>query len=872
MSRSILVLVLFLGLSCQTAQMTSNTTEYPDVVLPPGFEFEHLYSPSVADQGTWVALAFDDDGRLYAADQHGSLYRMDVPFGKSAPLMPQKIDLEIGRANGLLWAFNSLYVIVNSDEERAMGGHASGVYRLRDTNNDDVLDDIETLQTFEGAGEHGPHSMVLSPDRQSLYMIAGNHTDLPETYTMRHAGMWQEDQLLPSIIDPRGHANDRMAPGGWVAHMQPDGSAFEIVGSGFRNAFDIAFNEDGELFTFDADMEWDMGMPWYRPIRVNHITSASEFGWRTGTGKWPAYYPDNLPAVVDIGQGSPTGVLNGIGAAFPEKYQRSFYVFDWSFGTIYRVEMTPDGSTYTGTFEEFLSGVPLPVTDGVWGPDGNMYFATGGRNLESHLYRVTYTGAESKASVNGWNGNEKQRNERRLLEKYHTEQDPMAVGLAWPYLDHEDRFMQYAARMAIENQPVESWWQKAVDDENATRKIQGVVALARQGQPAHQYAALKALTSISFADLSETEKLNIIRAYGLVFIRLGEPADHWRMKIANELMASYPSSSFNLNKELSRLLAYLEAPGYVGKTLALLEAASSVTMDVPILSEELTARHERYGGDIEEMKANMPSATEIAFAFSLSNAKEGWTMDQRERYLQWFYDAMARSGGRSYVGFIDHMRRRALDNIPADEQEALADLVVEFNQPTLDLASLPQPEGPGENWMQGPVRRMLGDHLEEAPRNYERGKQMYAAALCEACHTMNGVGGNIGPDLSQIGTRFSRGDMVEAIISPSDAIADQYEARVFTLTDGATMVGRVISQDESSISINQNPFDMSQTTTIDKSKVESESASPASIMPAGLINRLNQDEVMDLIAYLMANGDPDHELFTGEKAEEAEEE
>ena len=103
----------------------------------------------------------------------------------------------------------------------------------------------------------------------------------------------------------------------------------------------------------------------------------------------------------------------------------------------------------------------------------------------------------------------------------------------------------------------------------------------------------------------------------------------------------------------------------------------------------------------------------------------------------------------------------------------------------LDMASLPQPEGPGENWMQGRVRRILNDYLEETPRNYERGKEMYAAALCEACHTMNGMGGNIGPDLSQIGTRFSRGDIVEAIISPSDAISDQYGATVFTMKNGS---------------------------------------------------------------------------------------
>ena len=863
MYRLLLVLVLFVGLSCQTAQLTSNTTEYPDVVLPPGFEYEHLYSPSVADQGTWVALAFDDSGRLYAADQHGSIYKMTVPFGKSASLVPKKVNLEIGRANGLLWAFNSLYVVVNIDEERAIGGHASGVYRLRDTDNDDELDSIEQLQSFEGWGEHGPHSLILSPDRTSLYLIAGNHTDLPEVYTMRHAGAWQEDQLLPSIIDPRGHANDRLAPGGWVAHMQPDGSDFEVISSGFRNAFDIAFNEDGELFTFDADMEWDMGMPWYRPIRVNHITSASEFGWRTGTGKWPEYYPDNLPAVVNIGQGSPTGVLMGAGAAFPEKYQRSFFVFDWSFGTIYRVEMTPKGSSYTGTFEEFLSGIPLPVTDGVWGPDGNLYFATGGRNLESHLYRVTYTGPESRASIDGVTDNARQRNERKWLERFHTLEDPMAVDLAWPYLDHEDVFMRYAARLAIENQPVHTWWRKVLEEDNPIRKVQGVVALARQGQAAQQYAALKALTSVSYKDLSHAEKLNILRAYGLVFIRMGYPADHWRTKIAEELITEYPADHFHLNKELAQLLAYLEAPGYVDKTMALLEAASGQEVDVPILSEELTARHERYGGDIEEMKANMPSAPEIAFAFALSHAKEGWTMPQRERYLNWFYDSMSKSGGRSYVGFIDQIRRQAIDNIPSEEQEALADLVVEFNQPALDLSSLPQPEGPGENWMQGKVKRFLGDHLQEAPRNYERGKSMYAAALCEACHAMNGIGGNIGPDLSQIGTRFSRNDIVEAIISPSDAIADQYGATVFTLNDGGTIVGRVVAQDEMSVTLNQNPFDLSQTITIDKATIKSEEASPASIMPAGLINRLNQEEVMDLVAYLMANGSSDHELFTG---------
>ena len=93
------------------------------------------------------------------------------------------------------------------------------------------------------------------------------------------------------------------------------------------------------FFTYDADMEWDLGAPWYRPTRINHVVSGSDYGWRSGTGKWPAYYEDSLPPVVDIGPGCPTGVINGLGAKFPAKYQDAIYALDWTFGTIYAIHM-----------------------------------------------------------------------------------------------------------------------------------------------------------------------------------------------------------------------------------------------------------------------------------------------------------------------------------------------------------------------------------------------------------------------------------------------------------------------------------------------------------------------------------------------------
>lgn len=62
-----------------------------------------------------------------------------------------------------------------------------------------------------------------------------------------------------------------------MCKTDPDGKTWEVVATGFRNQYDIDFNGDGELFTYDADMEWDLNTPWYRATRVNHVISGAEF-------------------------------------------------------------------------------------------------------------------------------------------------------------------------------------------------------------------------------------------------------------------------------------------------------------------------------------------------------------------------------------------------------------------------------------------------------------------------------------------------------------------------------------------------------------------------------------------------------------------
>ena len=835
------------------------------ISLLPGFDAELLYSVPTS-QGSWVAMAFDPQGRLIVSDQDDKgVFRVTLPEAGDSEAMVQVESLAgfpylpipwgkrtVGGALGFLYAFDSLYM-----------SSMKGFYRIRDTDGDDTYDEFTLLKKLDVGYEHSAHSIIETEDGKGLYLVSGNHSDVPEGVHSLQPPVWGLDSLLPAMPDPMGHAVGVRAPGGWICRISPDGKDWTMVASGFRNPVDIAINREGELFTFDSDLEFDIGSPWYRPTRVNHVTSASEFGWRAGSAKWPEYFADSNGAVVNIGPGSPTGISFGHHSNFPDEYQDKLFLCDWTFGTIYTVGLEESGSSYTGTKQEFLHGTPLNITAMRFGPDGHMYFLIGGRNTASKLYRIRYTGPivdgpkKSPVTNQKIRANQKIRDLRHSLEAFHGSQSGGAAAIekAWPHLSHDDRNIRYAARLAIENQDLELWQDKVFAESNPRAVIHAAIALCRHGAKSLSSRMLEQLDAVPFEDLAEGDRLALLRAYSLCLIRLNEPTPAEIDAVAARLDPHYPAASDVLNTELCRLLSYLDSPTVVGKTIALMEATQTRTLDY---DKEMLARHE-YGKDILKAMADTPNSQNIQYAYSLRRVQRGWTIESRKYYFSWLNESLKKSGGSSFAGYIRAIREDAIDHLPPEDASAVAWLLGDIE--TVDLTTLPLPQGPPGAWTTDTAMKLF--EAELAGRSFANGEKMFSAGKCVVCHRIRGSGGHSGPDLGSVASRYSIRDILVAICEPSHSISDQYQASVVTLKDGSTLYGRVIYRNDKELAVAVNPYNFGAISNTPIEEVAGVEPSQISLMPPGTIAQMNAAEVTDLMAYLVSGGDRRHKVFEG---------
>ena len=850
------IALITLALSLRAKPSTSHSLIIDDstgLSVPPGFEVDLVYKVDKKKYGSWISMTFDKQGRLVVSDQYkAGTFLIDLPYvGQTLEESGiTKLPFDSGQW-GMLFAFDHLYMVSQSK-----------VVRVPVLKNGEFGKEEKLFQLY-GGSEHGPHSLIVTEDGKGLYLVAGNFARTPSFEKSRIRTNWKDDILLENYA--YGHNGNGKAPGGWVLKFNPDGSDREIINMGYRNPCDFALNRDGEMFIYDADMEWDMGTPWYRPTRINHGVSGGESGWRATSKKWRKYFPDTIGSVVDVGPGSPTGVITGINAKFPTQYRDAIFLCDWTFATIYSLHLTPEGSSYRGETRTFLTNVngSLPLTDIDVGPDGHMYFCVGGRKGQSYLYRIRYTGDNSTAlsELDTTSEHAKARKTRHLLESFHGGPSPKAIETAWPFLKSKDYHLRYAARIAIEWQDPKTWADKAYDESNDLAAMHALLGLARCDHPGSIQPSINRLLEVDFSKLNKTDKLALLRTYSVIMSRAGKPSQSQIYAIGNQLDKYFPANDDNLNEELCRLLCYLQHPSVVSKTIALMKTTKAVAPD---FDPDVMKRGSNYGKKILSTmdKSVAPNILNIHFLFCLKDVSAGWTMEERKSYLGELKKLLTKKGGHYFSGYLQKIRESAIANVPEKDRLALQYLTGEIKG--MDLAKLPRAKGPGVAWTVDSALKALNEE-PLAGRSHTNGKKMFSAGLCIACHRFGNEGGGVGPDLTHLAKRSDYKSMLESTVHPNMVVSNQFEQHELTMNDGSLVIGKIVSEDKDHYSLVQSGLQPLNLTEIEKSKVASQKGSKISMMPGGLINSMNANELKDLIAYFVSAGDPKHKVFRSTK-------
>jgi putative heme-binding domain-containing protein len=697
------------------------------------FQVELIVEPEATE--SLVAMAFNELGEIIASREKGPLIRIrDTNRDGLVDAVTTYCD-EIQNCQGIL-PLNGMVFAVGD------GPDGTAFYRLSDEDSDGTAEQIKTLFKFRSdMGEHGPHAPVLGPDGL-IYLVVGNHSgpvSEPEP-TSPHHGFYEGDLVRPRYEDAGGHAHGVKAPGGIVLRTDVEGSFIELYAGGFRNAYDIAFSRDGDLFTYDSDMEWDEGLPWYRPTRINHIVPGAEFGWRSGWAKWPEYYPDSLPATINVGRGSPTGVVFYNDNRYPIRYHDALFACDWSMGRILAIKMRRFGGTYESRGEVFLTGRPLNVSDLDVGPDGAIYFCTGGRGTEGGIYRIAYTGKippppalrgimrairqpqlgsawgrDAIAIVQQEMGDDwgpqlvKVAEDTRypaadrtraldlmqlvgpfpsqdLLLGLSLDAEP-AVRAKCAYLmgihtspetgerlieltaDPEptvcrkaleslvragqqapierlltllaspDRFVGWAARRALERVPVEEWQSIVLESENPHLFVMGSVGLlVVQPEKEISLSILNRAEELMRGFVNDADFIGMLRVIQLALLRGGiEPEEV--IELRTSLAEEYPALNDTMNRELVRLLVYLQEPTSASRML-----------------EELR-------------KSEVPLEEKLHLSVYCRFNQNGWSPDQKLELLRFYEYARTLPGGHSFARYIENITRDYVNALNEDERQ-----------------------------------------------------------------------------------------------------------------------------------------------------------------------------------------------------------
>lgn len=420
--------------------------------------------------------------------------------------------------------------------------------------------------------------------------------------------------------------------------------------------------------------------------------------------------------------------------------------------------------------------------------------------------------------------------------------EPIMVDRLVHALDDEDRFVRYAARLALQRVNKDAWRKRVLQstlEERPRGTLEGLLALVLTEPSAQEADGVFArLAELSDAGMDADTLVRYLRVVELALIRDParkdddeSPRRDFIAAVGPKLLREFPHADTRAHKELQTVLAFMETPGVQAALLA-------------------------------ELKPEKPQEEQIHTAYALRTIQSGWTPEQRERLVEWYDFAWEFGGAASMEGFLKNMWDSTLELLPADERK-LAEkryenmLLAREARARALMAELDDKSGKISSELAQMSFEELADYLEFDPMAYrspnlEVGQRVFMQARCVDCHVFGSIGRGGGPDLSTVVSRFRRRDILEAIMNPSKVISDQYRAVDVELGNGEIVTGMVLQDTDELLSIITI---QGEKRDISKADIIEQYTAQTSVMPEGLLDTMSLGELVELMHFLERGSD-----------------
>ncbi|HSI64945.1 MAG TPA: hypothetical protein VLE43_17595, partial [Candidatus Saccharimonadia bacterium] len=250
----------------------------------------------------------------------------------------------------------------------------------------------------------------------------------------------------------------------------------------------------------------------------------------------------------------------------------------------------------------------------------------------------------------------------------------------------------------------------------------------------------------------------------------------------------------------------------------------------------------------------------VFYLLHLRYIKEGWDVPSRRIAFEALDRAEKFHGASSYFKAIQDTRSELAAALPPAEALELAAVI----HPPKPVALAPHAM-PGHTFKAWKLEDLEAKLVQVGQgRSFEKGKAAAISAQCVFCHKMSNdstlPAGIFGPELVQVSARFNRRDLLDHILNPSKVIDEKFLFVTLTRSDGTQVTGSLESEDDERVKLKPNPLSP-ETVEVGKSMIKKREVSTISPMPGGLVNGLRVEQLLDLLAFIEAGGDPAHANF-----------